>query len=229
MNIALTFENVTKTYPGVTPVHALREITTTLPEKAFAALIGPSGSGKTTFLNLAAGLDTPSQGKIYIGNQNLSELTKSELNHFRSFNVGFIFQSYNLLPNLTALENIELISIIRGDDPKAVRTLALHALEQVALGDKKDSYPSQLSGGQQQRVAIARALVTRPKIVFADEPTANLDSKTAFQLIELFEALNEKESMTFLFSTHDSRMISRVRQKITLSDGMLTDELTSHV
>ena len=221
MKTALKFENVSKIYPGITPVKALHQINLHLELGCFAALIGPSGSGKTTFLNLAAGLDLPTEGSVFIGEQNLNKLSKTDLSHFRSFNVGFIFQSFNLIQNLTAIENIELISIIRGDAKNEVRKKALRALHQVGLESKVNSYPSQLSGGQQQRVAIARALVTAPKIVFADEPTANLDSNTAFKLIELFEKLNQEEGMTFLFSTHDPRMIERVKQKIILRDGKI--------
>jgi putative ABC transport system ATP-binding protein len=221
MTNALTFEAVEKTYPGITPVTALKSISVELKTGCFSALIGPSGSGKTTFLNLAAGLDTPTHGSISIGGQCLSELSKTEMSAFRSFNVGFIFQSFNLLQNLTAIENVELISIIRGDDRAAVRKKSLKALAQVGLSEKTNFYPTQLSGGQQQRVAIARALVTAPKIVFADEPTANLDSETAFQLIELFERLNQEEGIAFLFSTHDQRMIDRVKQKIILRDGAI--------
>lgn len=143
------------------------------------------------------------------------------MNQFRSFNIGFVFQSYNLLQTLTAIENTELISIIRGDDPKLVHKNALEALESVGLSDKKNFFPQQLSGGQQQRIAIARALVTKPKIIFADEPTANLDTTTAHQLIELFEGLNRHQGVTFLFSTHDARMIDRVKQKIILKDGLI--------
>lgn len=221
MSTALRLEKVSKIYEGISQVTALNQVSISLEAGCFAALIGPSGSGKTTFLNLAAGLDYPTEGSIYIGDQKVNDLSKTELSHFRSFNVGFVFQSYNLLQNLTAIENVELISIVRGDDPEVVRKKALHALEQVGLQTKSHFYPSQLSGGQQQRVAIARALVTAPKIIFADEPTANLDSKTAFQLIELFERLNQEEKMTFLFSTHDERMIARVKQKILLHDGYI--------
>lgn len=220
-SIALRFEKVNKIYGTTYPVSALKDISIKLETGSFAALIGPSGSGKTTFLNLAAGLDYASSGEVWIGEQKINDLPKKELNRFRSFNIGFVFQSYNLLQTLTAIENTELISIIRGDDPKQVRKNALTALESVGLLDKKDFYPQQLSGGQQQRIAIARALVTSPKIIFADEPTANLDTTTAYQLIELFEGLNKNHGVTFLFSTHDSRMIDRVKEKITLKDGSI--------
>lgn len=220
-SIALQFENVNKIYGTTYPVTALQNISLSLETGSYAALIGPSGSGKTTFLNLAAGLDYPTGGEVWIGQQKINDLPKKELNRFRSFNIGFVFQSYNLLQTLTAIENTELISIIRGDDPKDVRKNALEALESVGLIEKKDFFPQQLSGGQQQRIAIARALVTKPKIIFADEPTANLDTVTAHQLIELFEGLNRNQGVTFLFSTHDSRMIDRVKQKITLKDGMI--------
>ncbi len=219
MEYALRFRNVTKIYPGISPITALRDVTVDLEAGCFAALVGPSGSGKTTFLNLAAGLDEPSSGTIAIGDRELTGLSLRERGAFRSFHVGFVFQSYNLLKNLTARENVELISIVRGDDPEKVRRRADRALEQVGLADKGASFPAELSGGQQQRVAIARALVTEPRIVFADEPTANLDYQTAHQLIELFERLNREEKTAFLFSTHDPRMIDRVSRKIMISDG----------
>lgn len=222
MAIALALKNVKKVYGIHYPVTALDQINLELEEGSFAALIGPSGSGKSTFLNLAAGLDHPTSGEVCIGNQKISELSKKDLNRFRSFNVGFVFQSYNLLQTLTVIENTELISIIRGDDVKTVRKNALEALASVGLSDKKDFYPQQLSGGQQQRVAIARALVNRPKIIFADEPTANLDTTTAYLLIELFEKLNQNQGVTFLFSTHDARMIERVKKQIILKDGLMT-------
>ncbi|RYG56466.1 ABC transporter ATP-binding protein, partial [bacterium] len=191
----------------------------------FAALIGPSGSGKTTLLNLASGLDQPTSGEILCGGSRLDQLSASELTRFRADHVGFVFQAYNLFPVLTAVENVEYTSLIRGDSATEARARAREALDAVGLADKEHSIPSQLSGGQQQRVAVARSLATRPQLIFADEPTANLDTVTAQSLIELFEKLNRERGTTFLFSTHDSRIVERVKRRLYVQDGAILPEV----
>lgn len=187
------------------------------------ALIGPSGSGKTTLLNIASGLDRPTSGSILFDGQEITDASERDLAEMRLQSIGFIFQAYNLFPALTVLENVEYSSIIRGDDSKRARTRALFALEQVGLFEKASFRPSQLSGGQQQRVAVARAFASEPKVIFADEPTANLDSKNALSLIDLFEEMNRVHGLTFVFSTHDQRLVDRVRTKVFLRDGVISD------
>ena len=219
MSTVLEFRDIEKTYPGEPPVQAVDKVSLKLERGAFAALIGPSGSGKTSLLNLASGLDRPTRGDILISGQSIVKLSQKELCLFRRKHLGFVFQSYNLFPVLSAVENVEYTSVMRGDNRKEARKRATESLETVGLGDKLGRLPSQLSGGQQQRVAVARALATQPDIVFADEPTANLDSKTAYQLIELFERLNKELKVTFLFSTHDSKLVDRVSRKLEMKDG----------
>lgn len=215
----LSLKNINHIYPGPVPVVAINNISFELKEGAFGALVGPSGSGKTTLLNLSSGLDRPTSGEIKIAEHQISALSQSALCKFRRENVGFVFQSYNLIPILTVVENVEYTAVIRGDSPAIARKLALESLGRVGLEHKANAYPNQLSGGQQQRVAVARSLACKPKIVFADEPTANLDSKTAVDLINLFEELNHNLGLTFLFSTHDSRVVERVNAKFMMVDG----------
>lgn len=222
----LSLENVHRIFPGQPPIAAVSDVSFELESGAFAALVGPSGSGKTTLLNLAAGLDTPTQGAVTIAGQDLNRLSRHEMALFRREKVGFIFQSYNLFPALTALENVEFTSVIRHDNERERRERALVALEQVGLSHKIDAFPDQMSGGQQQRVAVARALASHPAIVFADEPTANLDSKTAIELIDLFQRLNSDLGVTFLFSTHDSRLVGRVTQVFNMQDGRIIERIT---
>jgi putative ABC transport system ATP-binding protein len=218
---ALLLRDIERVFPGSPPVYAVSGVSLELKTGAFAALVGPSGSGKTTLLNLAAGLDTPTEGEVMIAGQKISGMTKHELSRFRREKVGFVFQSYNLFPALTALENVEFTSVVRGDSEKECRSRALEALDQVGLSAKAKFYPDQLSGGQQQRVAVARALASKPAIVFADEPTANLDSKNAIDLIDLFQKLNQDLGVTFLFSTHDHRLVERVKLSFPMKDGKL--------
>lgn len=220
----LKFENVSRVYDSSPPVEALRNISFEIKRGAFAVLIGPSGSGKTTLLNLASGLDQASHGHIVLDDCDITKLSAGELCQFRREKLGFVFQSYNLFPTLTAVENVEYTSLICHKPRKEVRERAIKSLADVGLLDKANSFPSELSGGQQQRVAVARALATDAKIIFADEPTANLDSKSAFQLIELFEELNAKQEVTFLFSTHDARLVDRARQRIEICDGALVNQ-----
>jgi putative ABC transport system ATP-binding protein len=206
-------------------VHAVRGIDLIFEEGEFAAIVGPSGSGKTTLLNMLGGLDVPTSGDIIIGDTHISQLKGSKLIDFRLHNIGFVFQSYNLIPVLTARENVEFIMQMQGVSSKARQKRTIELLEEVGLGDRLDSRPSQLSGGQQQRVAVARALASKPRFVLADEPTANLDSKSTENLLEIMEKLNKEENITFIFSTHDARVMKKARRVITIEDGkVITDE-----
>lgn len=217
----IVLENISKVYPGTPPVEAVKDVSFTLQKGCFAVLVGPSGSGKTTLLNLVSSLDRPTHGHIYLNNQRISDMTTQQLTQLRRDHIGFVFQSFNLFPMLTAVENVEYTLILRHTPQAEARKKALEALEMVGLSDQVDRFPRQLSGGQQQRVAVARALASQADIVFADEPTANLDSKTAFMLIDLFERLNQQAELSFLFSTHDSRLVDRARTKLIMEDGHL--------
>ena len=206
-------------------VKAINGVTLSFDKGEFAVVVGPSGSGKTTLLNLIGGLDQPTSGEILVAGHRLSELRPSELIDFRMEHVGFVFQSYNLIPVLTAAENVGFIMNLQKwpKEKRIARTDEL--LGSVGLADRKNSRPSQLSGGQQQRVAVARALATHPEFILADEPTANLDSKAAESLLDIMEKLNSDEEMTFIFSTHDVRVMKRARRVITLEDGkVISDE-----
>lgn len=203
------------------PIYALNDVHLHLEQGEFTALKGPSGSGKTTLLNMIGGLDTPTSGYVEIEGKNITELSESELMDFRLNHIGFVFQSYNLIPVLTAKENIEFIMLLQGR-PKAERNeRALELLELIGMSDKRDKKPMELSGGQQQRVAVARALAAKPKFILADEPTANLDSASAGKLLDIMLSMNELLQTTFIFSTHDQRVIDRARRVITLEDGKI--------
>ena len=219
-------EGITKVYAadGI-PVNALNGIDLTIQSGEFTAIVGPSGSGKTTFLNIISGLDSPTEGKVWLAGKVLSEMGGNELSDFRRDNIGFIFQAYNLIPVLTVEENVEYIMLLAGV-PKAERHERVIAmLETVGLKGVADRTPTQLSGGQQQRVAIARAMVSEPTIILADEPTANLDSKTGADLLEMMHRLNLETGMTFIFSTHDPMVMESATRLITLRDGRIdTDE-----
>lgn len=219
-------ENLGKIYNSKSlPVQALKDVNLEIEEGEFTAIIGPSGSGKTTLLNMIGGLDKPTEGKIYIGDTEITALKDSQLIDFRLHNIGFVFQSYNLIPVLTAKENVSFIMLLQKAGKKEMEERATELLKQVGMEDKIDVRPSKLSGGQQQRVAVARALATRPKFILADEPTANLDTKSAFNLLNIMANLNIEEKITLLFSTHDQRVIERARRVITLVDGQIdTDE-----
>lgn len=206
------------------PVYALRDLTLDFELGEFSTIVGPSGSGKTTLLNMIGGLDVPTKGSVLVDAVDISTLKKNQLIDFRLQHIGFVFQAYNLIPVLTALENVSLIMELQNRDPKEIKERAIHVLEEVGLGDKLNSRPSELSGGQQQRVAVARALASRPKYVLADEPTANLDSKSAMNLLDIMAQLNQDEDMTFIFSTHDQRVIERAKRVITLVDGALYED-----
>lgn len=213
-------EGVTRVYSGDgVPVHALRGIDLTIERGEFAALVGPSGSGKTTFLNIISGLDTPTDGKVWLNGKLLSRMNGNALSDFRRDNIGFIFQAYNLIPVLTVEENIEYIMLLQKIPKSERHERVLAILEEVGLGGMESRKPTQLSGGQQQRVAIARAMVSQPAIILADEPTANLDSKIGAELLDMMYRLNTQTGMTFIFSTHDPMVMARARRLITLKDG----------
>lgn len=219
--------NVHKTYSETeVEVKAVNDVTLSFQEAEFAAIVGPSGSGKTTLLNLIGGLDIPTSGEIIIDGTNLAKLKSSQLIDFRMRNIGFVFQAYNLIPVLTAKENVEFIMNLQkwSRDDRDKRTYEL--LKAVGLYERANSRPSKMSGGQQQRIAVARALASRPKFVLADEPTANLDSKSAATLLEIMEKLNHEEKITFIFSTHDARVVKMAHRVITLEDGkVVTDDV----
>ena len=206
---------------GEVEVPALRGIDLNIEEREFSVLVGPSGSGKTTLLNLVGGLDRPSSGLISLDGRDISTLGEGRLSHYRLFNIGFVFQAYNLVPVLSALENVEFVMVLQGRPAAESRLRAMQYLERVGLADMAHRRPRALSGGQQQRVAVARALAGNPRLVLADEPTANLDTENALGLLELMEQLNREEGTTFLFSTHDTRVVAKARRVITMKDGMI--------
>jgi putative ABC transport system ATP-binding protein len=223
----IEIKNVEKVYnDSQVKVHAVNGVDLTFNEGEFAAIVGPSGSGKTTLLNMLGGLDRPTNGEIIIGGQNMAALKGSKLIDFRLYNIGFVFQSYNLIPVLTAKENTEFVMQMQGV-PKVKRDQRVRELlTEVGLGDRLNSRPSQLSGGQQQRVAVARALASKPKFILADEPTANLDSKSTENLLDIMEKLNREENITFIFSTHDARVVKKAHRVITLEDRkILSDDV----
>ena len=225
MQTVIDAHNISKVYnPETIPVYAVNNVHLHLQRGEFTALVGPSGSGKTTLLNLIGGLDKPDEGNIYINGIDITKLSANELIDFRLKNIGFVFQSFNLIPVLTAKENVEFIMQLQKmkkiDREKRVETL----FKQIGLEDKLNERPSELSGGQQQRIAVARALASKPQFILADEPTANLDSKSASNLLDIMAKLNKEENITFLFSTHDQRVIDRARRVITLVDGRIIDD-----
>ena len=205
-------------------VKAVDGIDLKITEGEFTAIVGPSGSGKTTLLNMIGGLDTPTSGSIKVDNTELASLNKKQLVDFRLNNIGFVFQAYNLIPVLTAKENVSFILELQGAKKASIEKRAMEILESVGLGDRANSRPNQLSGGQQQRVAVARALASKPKFIIADEPTANLDSKSTEKLLEIMEELNKKEKITFIFSTHDNRVVKKARRVIVLEDGKIVKD-----
>ena len=225
MNVIKT-NNLFKIYQqGDVEVRALNDVSIDFKQGEFTAIVGPSGSGKTTFLNAIGGLDTPTSGNVIINNTDITKLKSNQLIDFRLRNIGFVFQAYNLIPVLTAKENVEFIMLMQGDSVSKRSARAIELLESVGLEDKLSRRPGQLSGGQQQRVAVARALASKPQFVLADEPTANLDSASTTNLLDIMYRLNQEEKMTFIFSTHDQRVIDRAKRIITLEDGKVLSDV----
>jgi len=216
-------ENLTKIYTmGEIEVEALKSVSFGIEPASFISFIGPSGSGKTTLLNLIGCLDKPTSGTLKVADINTSDLTRKEAAAFRGKNLGFIFQDFNLIPVLTVYENVEYPLLIVQNVPAEERkSRVISLLKTVGMIDQKNKYPDQISGGQKQRVAVARALVTNPRLVLADEPTANLDSKTAFMVIDIMRQMKEEFGVTFIFSTHDQKIVSEVETVYTLQDGKL--------
>ncbi|MDG1527602.1 MAG: ABC transporter ATP-binding protein [Schleiferiaceae bacterium] len=218
-------KNLEKVYEGAVPVHAVNGISLTITQGEFTALKGPSGCGKTTLLNMLGGLDQPTAGSIAIGGVDITTLRENELIDFRLRNIGFVFQAYNLIPVLSAQENVSFIMLLQNRPKEEREARAQQLLEAVGLKGKEDKRPGQLSGGQQQRVAVARALASKPQFVLADEPTANLDSQSTANLLDIMERLNKEEGMTFVFATHDDRVIKKARRIISIEDGkVLSDD-----
>ena len=222
MKTVIDAHNISKTFnPETIPVLAVNKVHLHLERGEFTALVGPSGSGKTTLLNLIGGLDKPDTGNILINGVDITLLSANALIDFRLHNIGFVFQSFNLIPVLTAKENVELIMQLQHSKRAAIEKRVRTLFQEIGLEDKMDTRPAQLSGGQQQRVAVARALAPKPQFVLADEPTANLDSKSAANLLDIMAKLNKEENITFIFSTHDVRVIERARRVVTLVDGQI--------
>jgi putative ABC transport system ATP-binding protein len=223
----IKLENIEKIYGdhGV-PVVALENVNLNFEQSDFAAIVGPSGSGKTTLLNIIGGLDRPTTGHVIIREQNITGMSGNQLIDFRLHNIGFVFQAYNLIPVLTAIENVEFIMLLQRTAKSQRRARAEELLKAVGLDAQVNRRPFELSGGQQQRVAVARALASMPSFVLADEPTANLDSASAENLLDIMESLNKRRGMTFIFSTHDLRVVRRARRVINLQDGRVISDKT---
>jgi len=205
-------------------VYAVNHVSFNISEGEFTTIVGPSGSGKTTLLNLIGGLESPTSGNIQIDGKNILLLKEREMTAFRLHHIGFVFQAYNLIPVLTAKENVEFVMELQGRTKEEIDKRSTELLKAVELSDRMNSRPAKLSGGQQQRVAVARALASKPKFVLADEPTANLDSKSAENLLDIMEQLNKQENITFIFSTHDPRIVAKARRVITLEDGKVVSD-----
>jgi putative ABC transport system ATP-binding protein len=215
-------EGLAKVYrSGEVEVNALQGVDLGIERGEFTAIAGPSGSGKSTLLNIMGGLDAPSSGRVLLAGRPISEMSGNELSDFRRDHIGFIFQSYNLIPVLTARENIEYIMMLQGVPQQERRARVAAILAEVGLQGMEERKPVQLSGGQQQRVAVARAMVSQPDIILADEPTANLDSATGAELLDTMRDLNQKSGMTFVFSTHDRMIMERPRRLVELRDGRI--------
>ncbi len=228
MNPIVKLQGITKDYgQGDIIVHALRGIDITINPGDFTAMAGPSGSGKSTLLNIISGLDRPTSGTVEIENLTINTMSRTELSRLRRDRIGLIFQSYNLIPVLTALENTEYILMLKGMPVKERQDIVRELLKEVGLEGMENRFPRELSGGQQQRVAIARAIASEPALVLADEPTANVDSKTASGLLDLMERLNKEKKITFLFSTHDKNVMARADKLLWLKDGKINDYRTA--
>lgn len=217
-------EDLNKTYEdnGV-PVDALKDINLTIEEGEYLVIAGPSGSGKTTLLNLLGALDVPTSGNVFFQGEDISEKSKTELSDFRLKKLGFIFQAYNLIPVLTALENIEFSMMLSGVPENERNEKALKLMDELEIRELADKRPNAMSGGQQQRVAVARAIINNPSVVLADEPTANLDSKTGSKLLDLMERMNQEKNITFIFSSHDKQVIDRAKRLVSLKDGYIVN------
>ncbi|MEZ4745352.1 MAG: ABC transporter ATP-binding protein [Calditrichia bacterium] len=218
-------ENLEKTYQdnGV-PVKALRGVSMTIEPGEFTVIAGPSGSGKTTLLNLIGALDVPTAGTVMLENAVLAELSRDQLSDLRLRKIGFVFQAYNLIPVLSAIENVEFTMVLSGVSEKDRTERAMKVLNELGIGELANKRPNEMSGGQQQRVAVARAIVNDPALVLADEPTANLDSKTGEELLDLMENMNREKQITFVFSSHDPQVIERAHRLITLKDGQIVED-----
>ena len=218
-------KNLSKIYnPGKFEVKAVNDVSSIFEDGEFTSVVGPSGSGKTTFLNCVGGLDKPTSGDVYISGENITSWSGNDIIQDRLKNIGFVFQAYNLIPVLSARENIEMIMLLQGMDDKTRVERTNELLNQVGLYEMRNRRPSELSGGQQQRVAVARALASKPKFILADEPTANLDTSSTSNLLDIMNKLNVNEKITFIFSTHDQRVIDRARRVITLEDGKIVSD-----
>jgi putative ABC transport system ATP-binding protein len=225
MNI-VNAQNIKKSYyQGKMQVHALRGMSFSVDQREFMALAGPSGSGKTTMLNIIGGIDSPDSGTIVVDKNNYADMKQSQLADLRLKKIGFVFQAYNLIPVLSALENVEYIMLLQGVSALERKKKAIAILDDVGLEGKYDRRPSELSGGQQQRVAVARAIVSNPAIVLADEPTANLDSKTGESLLDMMKQMNQEKNVTFIFSTHDNMVMDYAKRIVKLKDGQIEDDV----
>jgi putative ABC transport system ATP-binding protein len=224
--MTIQIKELTKTYNPDTdfPVTAVNNVSLNIEQGEFVAVMGPSGSGKTTLLNMVGGIDHPCNGSVEIEGIDITKLRDKKLIRFRRDNIGFIFQDFSLLPVLTALENVEFVMQLQGRNRQECESRAIELLKEVGLGDRINIIPGKLSGGQQQRVAVARALAPKPKFVLADEPTASLDAQTTYGLLDIMQQLNEKEGTTFIFSTHDPRVIERARRVIVFEDGKVSED-----
>ena len=219
-------EKLKKTYKqGSLKVKAVDNVNLKISDGEFTAIVGPSGSGKTTLLNCIGGLDSPTSGDVIIDNELISSYSSGQMIKFRLDNIGFVFQAYNLIPVLTAKENIEMVMLMQGYNKQDMDQRSSDLLNEVGMGDMSKRRPAELSGGQQQRVAVARALASKPKFILADEPTANLDSKSTAKLLDIMSKLNKQENITFVFSTHDQRVIDRARRVVTLEDGKIIKDI----
>ncbi len=220
-------KNLSKIYTDTAgEVRAVDNVDISFSQGEFTAIVGPSGSGKTTLLNMIGGLDKPTGGEVIIDGKNIGILKPSDVVDFRLHNIGFVFQAYNLIPVLTAKENVSFVMDLQNRPKEEVNCRAMELLTQVGLSDRANVRPAKLSGGQQQRVAVARALASKPKFILADEPTANLDSKSAENLLDIMERMNEQENITFIFSTHDPRIMAKAKRIITLEDGKVIGDET---
>ncbi len=225
MSSVITGTGLKRTYKqGTVEVHALRGVDIDVAPGEFTALVGPSGSGKSTLLNLIGVLDKPTAGSVRIADQEVTALRRAQAAEFRLNHIGFVFQAYNLLPVLTAYENAEYTLLLQGKTPAERKAMVEPLLERVGLADMMNRKPHELSGGQQQRVAVVRAIASRPQVVLADEPTANLDSETSSELLDLMKELNDQRDITFLFASHDPQVVERAKRVVTLKDGRIDSD-----